>query len=155
MVNITVVRNALAAQVNRYAFPSLRMLPDAYDQINPPVGVVMPGRPYLDYVTTLEGATGFGPALGTPLQDTNFNLDVVVLVAKASTLERVEQNLDLWLGFESDSTAVSVPAAVLKDPTLGGTVHWCLPTTADPPGPVEWNAMSFMGARIHFQLSAL
>lgn len=160
MVNIVTVRNALAQQVSQYAVPSLRMLADVQDQINPPVGIVLPGRPYIDYVTTLDGGTGFGGYLGgqaqsVPMAPTNFNLDIVVVLSKASTLERVEQNLDLWLGFENDTTAVSVVAAVEHDPTLGGTVNWCVATTADPPGPLEWNTMSFFGARIHFQLSAM
>ena len=160
MVNIVTVRNALAAQVNTYARPSLRMLADPEDQVNPPVGVVVPARSYVNYVTTLDGATGFGGYIGGqaqtfPSSPTNFNLDIMIVLAKSNTLERVEQDLDLWLGFENDTTAVSVPAAVLQDPTLGGTVSWCVPVTADAPGPVDWNGMQFLGARIHFQLSAL
>ena len=161
MVNISAVRNALAAQVNQYAYPALRMLPDAMDQVNPPVGVVLPARNYIDYVTTLDGATGFGGYIGgqaqsVPVSDTNFGLDIMVVVAKASTLERAESDLDLWLGFQNSAgTAVSVAAAVMKDPTLGGTVHWCLPVSADAPGPVDWNTVQYFGARVHFQLSAL
>lgn len=160
MANISVVRNALAAQVGTLASPSLRMLADIEDQINPPVGLVLPGRPYASYVTTLEGADGFGGVLGGQSQafaaaPTDFNLDIVIVLSKASTIERVESNLDAWLGFENDGTAVSVPAAVMRDPTLGGTVSWCVPTSADPPGPIEWNALQYFGTRIHFQLSAL
>ena len=153
MADFTAICNALASQVNQLAVPALRTLPEAQDQINPPVGIVLPARNFVDYATTLEGATGF---LGsTPVADTNFNLDIMVVISKASTLERVEQNLYTWLGFTSSPGAVSVPAAVLRDPTLGGAVHWCLPTTAEAPGPVDWNGMPFFGSRIHFQLSAL
>jgi hypothetical protein len=160
VVNISVVRNALAAQVSALAFPALRMLADVEDQINPPVGIVMPGRPYASYATTLEGADGFGGVLGGQGQafaaaPTDFNLDIVIVLAKASTIERVEANLDAWLGFENDGTAVSVPAAVMSDITLGKTVSWCIPVSAEPPGPIEWNAVQYFGARIHFQLSAL
>jgi hypothetical protein len=149
----------MAAQIGQYAFPVLRSLPEPEDQINPPVGIVMPGRPFATYGTTLDGATGFGPVLGpavtTPLAPTDFNLDYLIVLSHASTLERIELNLYTWLGFESDATAVSVPAAVARDPSLGGTVAWCIPTTCDPPGPLAWNGPEAFGARIHFQLSAL
>jgi hypothetical protein len=148
----------MAAQIGEYAFPPLRSLPDPYDQINPPCGIVMPGQPYVNYATTLQGQTGFGDVLGppgTPLSETNFNLDYLIILAHASTLERIEQNLDAWLGLENDGTAVSVAAAVLADPTFGGVVRWCEPTTADRPGPLQWNGPEAFGTRIHFQLSAL
>jgi hypothetical protein len=158
-MNLTVIRTAMAAQIGNYAFPALRSMAEPEDQINPPVGIVMPGRPYVDYATTLEGATGFGPVLGpsvtTPLAETAFNLDYLIVLAHASTLGRIEQNLDAWLGLENDSTAVSVAAAVLRDSTLGGVVRWCIPTTADPPGPLAWSGPEAFGTRIHFQLSAL
>jgi hypothetical protein len=155
--NSQVIRNALAAQVGLYAFPALRSLPDPEDQINPPVGIVMPSRQYVNYVTTLEGQ-GFGPVLGgvaEPLAPTDFTLDYYVLISHASTLGRVEASLDQWLGKQNDGTAVSVVAAVARDPTLGGVVAWCVPTTADQPGPITWNGVEFFGTRIHFSLSAL
>lgn len=156
MVNITAVRAALATQIGNLAFPALRSLPDLEDQINPPVGIVMPGRPYALYGTTLQGETGFmgAPSQGEALAPVDFNLDYLIVLSKASTIERVEMNLDAWLGFEADTTAVSVPAAIAADPTLGHTVAWCVPVSADPPGPIEWNAMQFFGTRIHLSLSA-
>ncbi len=160
MVNIAVVRAAMAAQVNALAFPALRCQDYIEAQVNPPVGIVGPGHPYVNYVTTLDGSTGFGGVLGglpqtVPAAPTDFSLDIIVLLAQASTIERVEASLDAWLGFENDATAVSVPAAILRDPTLGGTVAWCLPTTADRPGPLTWNSVEYFGSRVHFQLSAL
>jgi hypothetical protein len=143
----------MAAQIGKYAYPFLRSLPEPEDQITPPCGIVMPGQPYVNYATTLEGQTGF---LGsTPLAETNFTLDYLIVLSHASTLERIEQNLDAWLGLENDGTAVSVAAAVLVDPTFGGVVRWCEPTTADRPGPLSWNGPEAFGTRIHFQLSAL
>lgn len=158
MSNISVVRAALAAQVAKYTFPVIRTLADPMDQINPPVAIVMPGRPYTNYATTLQGP-GFGPVLGpavtTPVAPTNFNLDLLILLSHASTLERIENNLDAWLGLESDASIVSIPAAILHDPTLGGTVAWCIPTTADPPGPLAWSGPEMFGTRLHLQLSAI
>jgi hypothetical protein len=153
VANIQVIRTAMAAQIGNWAYPALRSLPEPEDQINPPVGIVMPGRPYVNYVTTLQGSTGFMGS--TPLSETNFSLDYLIILSHASTLERIEQNLDAWLGLENDGIAVSVAAAVLADPTLGGTVRWCEPTTADPPGPLSWSGPEAFGTRIHFQLSAL
>lgn len=150
----------MANQIGALAYPPLRMAPDIPDQINPPCAVIGPGRQYVSYATTLTGATGFGGVLGggpstAPASPTDFNLDVIILLSKASTQERVEAALDQWLGMENDGNAVSVAAAVLADPTLGGTVAWCEPVSADSPGPVTWNALEYFGTRVHFQLSAL
>jgi hypothetical protein len=150
----------MAAQIGQYAYPPLRSMPDPYDQITPPCGIVMPGQPYVKYGTTLEGADGFGGTLGqgpgtAAVAPTDFTLDYLIVLSHASTLERIEQNLDAWLGFENDGVAVSVAAAVAVDPTLGKTVAWCVPVTADRPGPLQWNGAEAFGTRIHFQLSAL
>jgi hypothetical protein len=154
--NITTVRAALAAQIGRLAVPALRSLAEPEDQINPPVGIVMPGRPYLIYGTTLQGETGFlgEPANGVALASVDFGLDYLIVLSHASTLGRIETNLDAWLGFQSTSSVVSVPAAVAADPTLGGIVDWCVPTTADPPGPLQWSGPEAFGVRIHFNFSA-
>lgn len=153
--NISTVRAALAAQIGRLVVPALRSLPEPEDQINPPVGIVMPGRPYLTYGTTLQGETGFLgiPAAGATLASVDFNLDYLIVISHASTLGRIETVLDQWLGFESDASVVSVPAAVEADPTLGGVVDWCVPTSADPPGPLEWSGPMMFGTRIHFNFS--
>jgi hypothetical protein len=150
----------MAAQIGAYAYPALRTLPQPEDSINPPVGIVMPGRPYVTYGTTLMGANDFGGVLGqgpatATVAPTDFCLDFLIVLSHASTLERIEQNLDAWLGVENDGTAVSVVAAVEHDPSLGGTVAWCVPITADPPGPLQWNGPEAFGTRIHFQLSAM
>lgn len=157
MTNISVVRQALATQIGNLVQPALRTLPEPEDQINPPVGIVMPGRPYLTYGTTLQGETGFlgQPILGNQIASIDFALDFLIIVSHASTLERIEQNLDTWLGFQGGSgNTVSVVAAVAADPTLGGVVDWCMPVNADPPGPLDWNGPAMFGTRIHFNFSA-
>lgn len=150
MSNVTVVREAMAAQIGRLAFPALRSLPEMEGQINPPVGIVMLGS--ANYGTTLQGATGFLGG-GVTIAPTDFTLDYLILVAQASTIERFEAQLAAWIGFESDATAVSVPAAVAADATLGGVVAWCVANSADRPGPVEWNGVHYFGTRIHFSVS--
>lgn len=156
MVDINVVCAALANQIGTYARPALRSLPEPEDSVTPPVGVVMPGNPYVVYGQTLEGATGWlgDPSLGEALSPRLFNLDYIIAIAKASTLDRQEAMLNSWLGFQNDAQAVSVVAAVAVDPTLGGIVEWCVPTSADRPGPLDWNGLMLFGTRIHFNLSA-
>lgn len=150
----------MASQIAELASPALRAMTDPYDTINPPVAIIMPGQPYLLYGTTLDGETGFGGVLGgqpqsVPAAPTDFNLDALILLAKATTQERTEQALDTWLGVQNDTNVVSVVAAIAADPTLGGTVSWCIPQSADRPGPVTWNGLEYFGTRIHFNLSAL
>ena len=157
MTNISAVRQALASQIGNLVVPVLRSVPEPEDQINPPVGIVMPGRPYLTYGTTLQGETGFlgQPIQGNQIASVDFALDYLIVLAHASTLGRIEQNLDAWLGFEGGSNStVSVVAAVAADPTLGGVVDWCVATTADPPGPLDWSGPAMFGTRIHFNFSA-
>jgi len=155
---MSVVRNAMAAQIGDKINPFLRSMDYREDTLNPPVGIVVPPLrgAYVDYVSTLEGDDGFlgNPAAGVTLASHNFNLDYMILLAKANTQDRVEENLDAWLGVENDGTAVSVVAAVLADPTLGGVVDWCVPLTADSPGPITWAGLELFGTRIHFSLSA-
>ncbi len=159
-MDITVVRNAMANQIGALASPSLRMAPDIPDQINPPCAVIGPGRNYVSYATTLQGETGFGGVLGggpasAPAAPTDFSLDVIILLSKASTQERVEAALDQWLGMLNAPGSVSVPAAIMADPTLGGSVAWCIVNSADAPGPITWSGLEYYGTRVHCQLSAL
>lgn len=154
MANIPALRAALAAQIGQYAVPFLRSLAEPEDSVTPPVGVVMPARQAIRYGQTLEGATGFlGQGGATGISPQCVYLDYLVLVAHASTLGRIETSIDTWLGFESDAAAVSIPAAVHVDPTLGGACEWCIPVSADAPGPMDWNGLMLFGTRIHFELS--
>ena len=84
---------------------------------------------------------------------TDFSLDVIVLVSHATTTDRMQDNLDQWLGFENGDGIVSVPMAIEKDISLGGVVSWCIPETCDSYGPIEWSGNSYFGARIHCSVS--
>jgi hypothetical protein len=151
MANISTIRTALANQIAEYAFPALRVEANPYDQINPPCAMILPGKTVAKYGRTLGGPLqSLG---GTQYAATDFNLDVLVIVSHASTIERVQQNLDQWLGFEQDETAVSVPMAIDRDITLGGVVEWCVPDNCDSYGPIEWNGTMYFGARIHCAIS--
>lgn len=155
MLKISAVKTALATQLSSLVYPQLPVQPKPTDSVNPPCGVIMAGRPYGKYGVTLQGASGFmgAPGAGKTLSPTEVNLDVLVVVSHASTLERIIDELDLWLGFEEDGTAVSVAAAIAEDPTLGGVVEWCVPSTVDAPGPITWEGLELFGSRVHLSLS--
>lgn len=151
MANLSVVRAALANQIQEYAFPALRVNANPLDQINPPCAMILPGKPVAKYGRTLGGP--FANLGGTIYAATDINLDIIILVSHATTTDRMQQNLDQWLGFENDAEVVSVAMAIEKDISLGGVVEWCVPETCDSYGPIEWSGQSYFGARIHCSVS--
>lgn len=157
MADLQVVRNALAMQIQGNAYPALTAEGNPRDVINPPCALVIPPRgTFASYGKTLGGAM---PVLGAPPEvmyaATEFNLDVLVVVARTD-IDRTQETLDQWLGFASvPGVTVSVPAAVAMDDTLNGVVQWCEPTTADAYAPVEWGGAPYFGARIHFTIGLI
>jgi hypothetical protein len=151
MANLTTVRNALASQIAEYANPQIPAFGQIPDQINPPCAIVLPSRAVARYGMTLVGnvSTQFSVPI---MAATDINLDVMVLVARASTIDRVQDTLDQWLGFEYDADITSIPMAIAKDDSLGGTVDYCIPVNCDSYGPIEWNGTTYFGARIHCQV---
>lgn len=155
MLKLSVVKTALANQLTALVVPQLTFFPKPQDSMNPPFGLVMPARNYVDYGITLQGSNDFlgDPAGGHTLSPTDISLDVVLAVSHASTLDRLVDEIDLWIGVEEDATAVSVMAALAEDPTLGGAVAWCIPSSADQPRPMTWAGMDLFGTRVHLNLS--
>jgi hypothetical protein len=151
MANLSVVRTSLANQINEYVSPSLNVLANPLDQINPPCGLILPAKNVAKYGRTLGGP--YKALGGTQLAATDFNLDVLLFVAHATTTDRMQQTLDQWLGFENDASVVSVPMAIEMDISLGGTVSWCVPVSCDSYGPIEYAGISYFGARIHCEVS--
>jgi hypothetical protein len=151
MANLSVVRTNMANQINQYVQPALTAVAYPLDQINPPCAMILPAKDTAKYGRTLGGP--FAHIGGTLLAATDFNIDVIVLVGHATTSDRMQMTLDQWLGFENDAAVVSVPMAIAKDDTLGGSVAYCEPMSCDSYGPIEWNGQSFFGARIHFAVS--
>ena len=75
------VREALASQIQ--TITGLTMKARMPDQVNPPVGVILPGAPYAKYGLTLgEGAMYMGSASMIPVA-TELNLVVAVFVSRA------------------------------------------------------------------------
>jgi len=136
MADLVAITNALAAQITQYT--GLRALGQARDQITPPCAVVLPGRagPFLLYGTTMD-------------ENFTLNLMVLVLITDAAPVDASQRALDAYLGIDhGDGSGQSIPAAILKDPSLGGTVEWCEPVTADAYGRVEYGGIIYFGARI-------
>ena len=132
MASMAAVRAALAAQIAANV-AGLRATGLMTGQVSPPMAVVVPARgTFLSYTETLEPGVADIP------------LEVVLLVSYAD--ERAAQNaLD---GYLSATGALSVPAAILKDPTLGGAVDFCVPESADSYGLIDWAGVSYLSARV-------
>src|ERR1700756_3653233 len=123
MADITTIKEALASQVSANTLPAVQVYAEIPDAINIPCVIVSPQRPYVKAGICL-GESQLD-ANGDPLSPTEFRFDLVILCAKASFPEQWQQELDLWLGFQSQPGAVPVPTAVGLDPTLGGAVEFC------------------------------
>jgi hypothetical protein len=157
VANLTAVRNALAAQITALSSDSngvpLNCVAQPLDQITPPCGLVLPARTNVAKFGICLGE-GLVDDNGLPLSPAEFNLEVLVIVAHASTTERVQQQLDEWLGFESfGTTTTSVAAAIAQDPTLGNTVDFAEANNVVSYGPVDYNGTPYFGARISVVVS--
>jgi hypothetical protein len=132
MASMAAVRAALAAQIAANV-TGLRATGLMTGQVSPPMAVVLPARgTFLSYEETFEPGVA------------DYPLEVVLLVSYAD--ERAAQGqLD---GYLSATGASSVPAAILKDPTLGGTVDYCVPESAADYGLLDWAGVSYLSARI-------
>lgn len=152
MANLTTVRAALAATIQAGTLPALAARGDLPDQINPPCALVVPAKNVGTYGITLIGNPATQAQLLAP---TEFNLDILVIVPRAPDINQVQNNLDQWLGFEYDDDSVSIAMAVSLDPTLGGACQYCVPISVDNYGPIEWNTVTYFGARIHTKVSMI
>lgn len=153
MASLQAVRLALAKQIQDNAFPRLQALGNPQDQINPPCALILPPHgTFAKYGETLGGAV-LDPVSGNPYAASSFNLDALVVIARNADIERVQETLDQWFGYEQvPGVTVSIPMAVAMDDTLGHLVQWCQPTTADAYAPVSYNEVMYFGARIHFTI---
>lgn len=151
MADLVAVRAAIAAQVAANALPDLSTSAELLDTINPPMFLVAPAKP----VTKVDVCLGAGllDNLGEPITPTEFNIQGVLVIARADTVSNVQDNLDQWLGYERSEETVSIAMAIDMDPTLGGLVEWCIPTVIDSYGPIEWSGVMYFGARMNLNIS--
>lgn len=141
MASLSDIRAALAARIT--AGTGLRTLPEARDQISPPVAVILPGQPVVQYGATMDGTF-------------TVNLRILVAISDAPPNEKVQRALDAYLGIGiSSSSGSSVAGAIQQDPTLGGAVHYCEAISAGSYGRISYNDITFFGARIEVQIGAI
>jgi hypothetical protein len=132
MTSPSEVREALAAYITAN-ITGLRGLTDPGSIANPPVAVVLPVQgTYIDYTVALEHGV------------TEINLRVVILVSRAS--ERTA--MPLLDGYLAPYGTSSIPAAILKDPTLGGACDYCIPQEAIFDGEINWAGIDYFGATV-------
>jgi hypothetical protein len=135
------IRAALAARIT--AGTGLRVLPEARDQISPPVAVILPGNPVVTYGMTMDGTF-------------TVRLRVLVAISDAPPNEKVQRALDAYLGIGSNDASVSsIAAAIMADPTLGGVVHFCEPVSAGNYGRISYNDITYFGARLDVEIGAI
>jgi hypothetical protein len=141
IADLSSIRAALAARIT--AGTGLRTLPEAKDQVSPPVAVILPGQPVVTYGATLDGAF-------------TVNLRVLLLLSDAAPVEKVQRALDAYLGIGvHDSVPASIAGAIQDDPTLGHTVHFAVPLAADSYGRVDYAGATYFGARLTIQAGAI
>lgn len=132
MADLVSICNALASQITQHT--GLRALGQARDSVNPPTAVILPGQPMIKYGSTMDGTT-------------DLNLMILLVMSDAPPVEKSQRALEAYLGVGSGET-VSIANAILADPTLGGTVHFCEPVQANAPGRIEYAGITYFGSKV-------
>ncbi len=138
MADLTLIRNALAAQIT--AVTGLRAEGQARDQISPPMAVVLPANPFITYQVTMDGAV-------------TVNLTVLIAVAASYTPD-AQKALDAYLGF-GPGEQQSIAEAIHADETLGGTVNFAEAISAGGYGNIDFGGVTYFGARVSVQCGAM
>lgn len=149
MTDFDDVTTALATQIQ--TLTGLKMFPEMPDQINPPMGAILPGNPLAKYGITLgEGALFSTNPVPVP---TDYNLVVGIFVSRAPSLQRAQKAVKEYLGMNAGAS--SVPRAILHDPTLGGIVEYCEPMTVTHFGEVNIAGQDYFQGRITVAISVV
>jgi hypothetical protein len=135
--DLIAIRNALGAAITRYT--GLRCDAQARDVVNPPCCVILPGNPLVDYGISMDGVV-------------NINLMVLIIISDAAPVDVTQRALDSYLGVGDPGN--SVPDAIEEDNTLGGSVHFIQSVTSDRYGRIDYNGVTYFGARINCTLGA-
>jgi hypothetical protein len=124
------VRQAVADYLT--ASIGLRATPNRFGAVNPPMAVVAPQTGSLiRYQVSTDG-------------ETDYSLRAIVLVSEGDSTSG-QDALDAYL---SPVGALSVHAAVQKDPTLGGQVSYCAVIEATGYGLTNWNGVDYLAASL-------
>jgi len=124
------VRQALADRLA--SISGLRTTANRFAQVNPPIAVIMPQTgTFIRYSVTLD-------------DQTEYNLRAIVLVSEGDSLS----GQDLLDQYISQSSALSIWAAVEADPTLGGVVSYAAVIEATAYGLMNFGGIDYLAA--HF-----
>lgn len=140
MASLSDIRAALGTRIA--ASTGLRVLPEAKDQISPPVAVILPGQPIVSYGDTIDGAF-------------TVNLRVLIAISDAAPDEKVQRALDAYLGIGTNAGAGSIAGAIQQDPTLGGVVHYAVALAAGNYGRISYNDVTYFGARVDVRVGTI
>jgi len=149
--SISQVRAALASQIQEKT--GLKTFSEQPDQINPPCGAILPGSPYAKYGITLGEPTMNAPIGNQIPVACDLNLVVAVYTARSPSLQRAQQAVDSYLGFFPNSNQVSIPMAILADPTLGGIVEYAEPMLVQAYGEINIAGQDYFQGRITVAVS--
>jgi len=139
VADLTAIRNNLAAAITKYT--GLRCDAQARDQVSPPCCVILPGQPLVTYGMTMD-----------PENTVTIALSVLVIISDAAPVEKTQRALDAYLGV--GEPGYSVPDAIEQDFTLGGTVEYIQSVTADRYGRLDYNGVTYFGARVSVTIGA-
>lgn len=141
MADVSAIRAALANRI--IAGTGLRALPEAKDQVSPPVAVILPSQPFIVYGATMDGAF-------------TANFRVLILLSDAAPDEKVQRALDAYLGIGAGTNAASsIPRAIMADNTLGGAVHFAEPVSVSNYGRIDYAGVIYFGARLDVTAGAI
>jgi hypothetical protein len=128
------VRAALATYLTSSI--GLRATPNRFQQINPPMAVVMPQTgSFIRYSVSMDG-------------ETDYTLRVIMLVSEGDSLSG-QDLLDVYL---SPTGTQSIYAAIQKDPTLGGQVSFCAIIEATAYGLMNFQGIDYLAAHLTIQI---
>lgn len=135
MASVTSVREGLDARLA--TITGLRHSAFAPGQVNEPHAFVIPDEPAITFDETMARGSD------------QMHMVIVLLVTKA--LDRTAQALlDAYL---AGSGAQSVKAAIEGDVTLGGAADWTVVTGVPFYGPLEYNGVTYLGARFSVEVN--
>lgn len=117
----------------------LRTVTDPTTITNPPVAAVLPPTgTFIDYRVALEHGIAA------------YSWRIVILVSRSHDRSTLPQ----LYGYLATSGSMSIPAAILTDPTLGHTVDYCVPVEATGPHDIVWAGVDYLGAEILVEAGA-
>lgn len=129
MTSITAIRTALAATLN--TIPGLQATANYQAQVNPPMAIVLPQTGQIITFDTMDNG------------DTYY-FRIILLVSYGEDIS-AQAALDAYL---DPTGSGSVIGALHADPSLGGVVSFCVPTTAIGYGLLEWAGNQYFGTTL-------